>query len=133
MLARSCMREAASHAVEIPNIRARVFESLLTFLYVGRCELKYDNVFELYRAADQYGLNDLKDACEEFLLQEISLDNVGAVLLDSDVNHVVPIRSFAIDLVVKEFDDVSVTQRFLQDVVPRQDLLLEIFQGRGTS
>ncbi|KAJ3361149.1 Radial spoke head 14 [Allomyces javanicus] len=130
---RSQMREsAAPHHVAIPNIRPAVFASLLAFLYVGRCDLTYGNVFELYRAADQYVLHDLKDACEDFLMQEISIDNVGAVMLDSDDHQVGPVRSFAIDLAVKEFDDVSVTQKFLSDVVPRQDVLLEILQARGS-
>ncbi|KAJ3374906.1 Radial spoke head 14 [Allomyces arbusculus] len=130
---RSQMREsAAPHHVAIPNIRPAVFASLLAFLYVGRCDLTYSNVFELYRAADQYVLHDLKDACEDFLMQEISIDNVGAVMLDSDDHQVGPVRSFAIDLAVKEFDDVSVTQKFLSDVVPRQDVLLEILQARGS-
>ncbi|KNE58207.1 hypothetical protein AMAG_05019 [Allomyces macrogynus ATCC 38327] len=130
---RSQMREsAAPHHVAIPNIRPAVFASLLAFLYVGRCDLTYGNVFELYRAADQYVLHDLKNACEDFLMQEISIDNVGAVMLDSDDHQVGPVRSFAIDLAVKEFDDVSVTQKFLSDVVPRQDVLLEILQARGS-
>ncbi|KAI9189425.1 hypothetical protein H9P43_000858 [Blastocladiella emersonii ATCC 22665] len=133
MLLRSAMREANQlpHTVEIPNIRPAVFESLLSFLYVGRCELTYDNVFELYRAADQYGLDDLVTSCVDFLMQEISVDNVGAVLLDSDDHHVAPIRSFAINLAINEFNEISVTQKFLTDVVPRQDLMLEILQGRG--
>ncbi|KAI9223148.1 hypothetical protein BC828DRAFT_376623 [Blastocladiella britannica] len=131
MLLRSPMTEATTHSISIPNITPAVFESLLSFLYVGRCELSYKNVFPLYRAADQYQLHDLKTAVEEYLVAELSLDNVGNILLDSDEHHVTPIRSYAIDLAIKEFDDVSVTISFLTNVVPRQDLLLEILRGRG--
>ncbi|KAI9142561.1 BTB/POZ protein [Paraphysoderma sedebokerense] len=125
-------KESTTSTIHIPNIRPTVFSCLLSYLYLGTCPLHYDNAFELYTAADQYMLSDLKLVCEDFLMTEVSIDNVADVLLDADETGVESVRKGAIELVVREFDDVSVTSRFLKEVVLRQDLMLEILQSRGT-
>jgi hypothetical protein len=75
-------------------------------------------------------LDDLKESCEEYVIQEISIDNVAIILINADRWQVSTIRNTCLDLSIKEFDEVSITAGFLQEVLPRHDLVLEIFRGR---
>jgi hypothetical protein len=53
--------------IAIPNIDPPVFLSILEFLYTGTLELKVDTVFQIYKSADQYLLEDVKTACRSFI------------------------------------------------------------------
>ena len=130
MFLRSTMRESTDSTVMIPNISPAVFQCLLEYLYTSKCDIRYDNIFELYRAADQYVLQDLKESCEEFVMQELTLDTVAPILIESDNWQVSSIKTFCMRLAAQEFDDVSITPGFLSDIVPRHDLVLDILQGR---
>jgi len=63
----SDMKESSESEIAIPNIEPDVFLSILEFLYTGTLELKVDTVFQIYKSADQYLLDDVKDACRTFI------------------------------------------------------------------
>ena len=60
-------RTALVSEIAIPNIDPPVFKSILEFLYTGTLELKVDTVFQIYKSADQYLLEDVKSACRSFI------------------------------------------------------------------
>jgi kelch-like protein 24/35 len=131
MFLRSSMRESHHHTVAIPNLSPEVFRCVLEYLYTSQCSLTHETIFELYRAADQYVLQELKEACEEFINQELTVDTVAEILLEADEWHVSGVRGVCMALAAREFDDVSITQGFLQEIVPRHDLMMEILQTRA--
>ncbi|KAI3657319.1 hypothetical protein MP638_002849 [Amoeboaphelidium occidentale] len=142
MFSRSGMKEAATSSpnntggvkrpvIPIPNISPTVFWCILQYLYTSKCDIQYDLIFELYRAADQYMLEDLKQSCEEYVMQELTLDNVATILVSSDRWSVGSVKSLCMDLCVREFDEVSVTSGFLAEVITKHDLMLEILRGRN--
>jgi len=65
--------------IPIPNIDPPVFTSILEFLYTGTLELKVDTVFQIYKSADQYLLDDVKSACRSFI--NISMTQEHALTL----------------------------------------------------
>eukprot|EP01135_Chromosphaera_perkinsii_P004443 Nk52_evm21s281 gene=Nk52_evmTU21s281 len=118
--------------ISVPNIRPEVFAGILQFLYTGKADISYDNVFELYRAADQYCLEELKQNAEDFVIQEITIDNVASFFVSADHWKVFSVREFCLKLAVQEFNEVSITPSFLSEVLQHQPLLLEILQARNT-
>ena len=71
--------------IEIPDIEPETFEDLLRYLYIGEAEcLKDDQVAEgavnsLFRAADEYGIECLKEKC--LICQCLAVDNATNFLI----------------------------------------------------
>lgn len=76
------MRESSDNEIVIPNIEPDVFQSIIEFLYTGTLELEVASVFQIYKAADQYLLEDVKMACRSFIHQSLTLDH-ALVLLEN--------------------------------------------------
>lgn len=65
-------REAGASPVHIPNIRYRVFESMLRYIYTGHLQPDRDTALELLQASDQYLLDGLKRVCEAKIAETLS-------------------------------------------------------------
>lgn len=68
--------------IVIPNIEPDVFCAIIEFLYTGTLELHVASVFQIYKAADQYLLEDVKLACRSFIHQSLTVDH-ALVLLEN--------------------------------------------------
>ena len=66
--------------ISIPNIEPEVFAALLEFLYTGTLDLKVSTVFQIYKGADQYLLDDVKAACRNYIHQSMTLDHALCLL-----------------------------------------------------
>merc|ERR1712168_1419767 len=69
--------------VKVPDVEPEVFKGLLRFLYSGLApENVADKALDLLVAADKYGVDELKQICEE--KASVHRDNVVDVLLVAD-------------------------------------------------
>lgn len=109
---------------------SQVFRLLLTFLYCGTVELNIETACELFKTADVYEIDDLKKSCEEFLKQNTTIENVTLFLLAAENLHVPVIRSYYLDFLLWHFDAVSKTDAFAKLLVPKHELMKEVFISR---
>jgi speckle-type POZ protein len=84
------MREQSTNQIEIEDIKPKVFQELLRFIYTGQVQfdkLSETMVVDLFTAADKYLLGQLKMKCENYLLHHISPDNCVFLLLHGDLQN----------------------------------------------
>lgn len=66
--------------IEIPDVEASALKELFRFFYSGHCAINGDNVMSLMYAAKKYIAPALLDMCTEYLVENMSPDNVCTIL-----------------------------------------------------
>jgi len=82
------MQERETHEVRIVDFEPEVIKHMLSFIYGGSLQvsgLDLDSTMSLLPAADKYCLDDLKDLCEDALVDQISDENCLELLQLGDV------------------------------------------------
>lgn len=75
---------AGKSEVSFPKIDASVFETLLRYIYTGNATITEDNYFPLLRAADEFGIEELKNACfDVFVKLKVTAKTVCSLMLDA--------------------------------------------------
>ncbi|ELU11601.1 hypothetical protein CAPTEDRAFT_136979 [Capitella teleta] len=69
------MAESESKVVEITSFKLDVIKPLLNYMYTAQIEINVDNVQSLVQACDQFDFERLKEACEQFLQDQIEPTN----------------------------------------------------------
>jgi len=77
----SNMKESYSDVIEIPDIKADVFKGLLEYLYCGKIPKDENLAIGLFEVSEMYLLPDLRNKCEYFLIQSLSLENTTEIIL----------------------------------------------------
>ncbi|KAM3214155.1 hypothetical protein ACQJBY_066532 [Aegilops geniculata] len=101
------MKETSSQRVEIKDIDAVVFKSLLYFIYtdsVLEFDLQHEAVTmlaqHLLAAADKYGLDRLKEICEGKLSDGISIDTAATTLALAEQHNCPQLKVKCVDFIV---------------------------------
>ena len=101
------MKETSSQRVEIKDIDAVVFKSLLYFIYtdsVLEFDLQHEAVTmlaqHLLAAADKYGLDRLKEICEGKLSDGISIDTAATTLALAEQHNCLQLKVKCVDFIV---------------------------------
>lgn len=69
------MSEARSNEITINNITAVAMEHIINFAYTCTLEISQENVLDIFEAADMIEFLTVRDFCQDFLLEEVSLQN----------------------------------------------------------
>ncbi|GBN87873.1 Speckle-type POZ protein B [Araneus ventricosus] len=80
-------REKNTNNVDIPDVDINTLAGLIAFIYsddVGN--LKPEGAIKLYTAADKYQIEVLRTKCSEFLISNISPENVYSILILADLH-----------------------------------------------
>uniref|UniRef100_A0A914P678 BTB domain-containing protein n=1 Tax=Panagrolaimus davidi TaxID=227884 RepID=A0A914P678_9BILA len=56
-----------------------IFYQFCSFLYSANCKLTNENIFQIVDAAEFFGIQLLKDFCEEFLIEIFNENNIGEI------------------------------------------------------
>lgn len=82
------MREKTSKGLDLPNIDADTFRSLLLFIYTDTFkEMEWESALDLYGVADQYEVMDLREKCATLLKAKLNESNVCSVLSLANMHH----------------------------------------------
>lgn len=71
----SNLREAFDRNVELKDVSAAVFQSLVDYIYHGTVKLRVDNLQDTYEMADMYQLTALFEECSRFLSRTVNIKN----------------------------------------------------------
>ncbi|XP_068752362.1 serine-enriched protein-like [Montipora capricornis] len=69
--------------VRKPDRRPDVFREVLTFIYTGKVQLQSRTAFEMLRIAEDLEITDLQHACEQFFMDNLSVNNASEFLMDA--------------------------------------------------
>ncbi|GFU34264.1 speckle-type POZ protein [Trichonephila clavipes] len=71
--------------VIIDDVRYTVFTSVVSFLYTGTVrDGNFQELCDLYDAANKYGIFELRDACGDFLWSKMTVEDACGILILSD-------------------------------------------------
>ncbi|XBI44508.1 hypothetical protein VPH35_109130 [Triticum aestivum] len=101
---------ATSSVVKVVDIKANVFQCLLTFIYtdgIPKFEIEdteendteEDWLLQLLEAADRYGLQRLKSICEEKLTELICKDTVADIIVVAERNRCLWLKHSCLEFV----------------------------------
>ena len=103
---------------------------MLRYLYTDDCEITLENAMELFEAADIFGIERLKNMCEQSIISNIDVENAAAIFHASDMHNAQSLRDRAISYILDCFDDVSKTSGFEQLAKANVELVIEILKKR---
>ncbi|WAR27987.1 BTB6A-like protein [Mya arenaria] len=69
--------------VEIRDVEADVFRTVVRFMYTGEIQLMPDSVMATMYAAKKYDIQPLTNRCKTFLEKEIKVENI-CIILDQE-------------------------------------------------
>ena len=107
------MEEKKKGKVEIIDYTPIVIDQMLYFIYTGGLQTSIefdeeaqDNFEELLRAADQYQIEMLKEACEDSLCSNLEVDNCLISLIIGDMYKTEKLKKFSMEMFLKNMKSV---------------------------
>lgn len=97
------LKEKEVSAINIPDMSIELTQAFLSYLYSNNIEYQdfLTHRFDLLRAADKYDVADLKEACQENIIQDIHSENVLERLHISFMYHASRLKVCCIEYLVK--------------------------------
>uniref|UniRef100_A0A336LJ79 CSON005639 protein n=1 Tax=Culicoides sonorensis TaxID=179676 RepID=A0A336LJ79_CULSO len=62
-------------SIRLPHISADIFRQFIVYVYTAKIILQDSKVFEMMACAQDLGVIELRDACEEYVLSTLSVEN----------------------------------------------------------
>ncbi|XP_021920986.1 kelch-like protein 18 isoform X2 [Zootermopsis nevadensis] len=115
------MVESKQRDIKIQGIEAAALEALINFAYSGRVLLDNDNVQSVMVGASFLQLNQVKDACADFLKRRFHPNNVLGIRSFADTLGCSPLVLEADKYIQQYFHNVSMSDEYLNLSCP--DLL----------
>ncbi|KAL6623705.1 hypothetical protein ACP70R_033584 [Stipagrostis hirtigluma subsp. patula] len=147
------MKEAATRAVRILDMKADTFDAVLRFVYTdttlpdvdrlldGSAAAAEDrakltaNVRDLLAAADRFGLERMRLMCEKALCDAMDAGNAVAALRLADQHHCEKLKAFCIDYMASSpavLRDVMATKAFQELKESCPSLIADLLQQLAT-
>ena len=103
------MKETASGKVEIKDYSPDVIQQMIRYIYSSRPFDETDvedreQIMELLRAADQYKLDLLKEACEAKLSESLNVNNCLLSLIMGDIYNAKGLRRCSMKMLVEKMN-----------------------------
>ncbi|GJT49666.1 SKP1/BTB/POZ domain-containing protein, partial [Tanacetum coccineum] len=89
--------------IEIPEMSIKFYQPFLSYLYSNKIQSQdlLSHRLDLLRVADTYDVSDLKDVCQDILIEDIDLENVMERLQTAFRYHLPRLKICCIDYLVK--------------------------------
>ncbi|GFS53209.1 TD and POZ domain-containing protein 3 [Nephila pilipes] len=123
-------------SVEVTDVAFIPLQALVQYLYTGEVQkLPFEDLCDLYAAADKYEVCALQQACSETLLSSINRETVCRILVLSDLHNDTVLREHAVMYVlcnfptIRETADWESTVRMHHNIA--SDILEKVFRFSG--
>lgn len=84
----------------------KIFSLLLQFIYFKNCKLDKETTIPLLTAANFYGVSSLVDLCSNSLESQIDEDNVCYLLIISQMNNSIELKTKCLEFIMRNFSDI---------------------------
>ncbi|GJZ97587.1 SKP1/BTB/POZ domain-containing protein [Tanacetum coccineum] len=104
---------------EIPEMSIKFYQPFLSYLYSNKIQNQdlLSHILDLLRVADTYDVSDLKDMCQDILIEDIDSENVMERLQTAFRYHLPRLKICCIDYLVTCYMYSSATARILASQV----------------
>ena len=112
------MKESSCVEIDLKDVEAKTFMSLLTFMYTGTVALSEDNAMGILALSNKYWIGPLKKRCEKFLTLHINENNACDLLIAADAHDCKRLYASARSFITQHFEHVSTSPAFAQIEAP---------------
>ncbi|GFT44946.1 TD and POZ domain-containing protein 3 [Nephila pilipes] len=100
---RNDMKEKMKTSIDLHDIDANTLHRLLLYIYTDTVEdLEWETALDLYRAADRYGVIDLREKCSMFFKANFSQSNVFHIFSLADMHHDQDLKIISRDFITRK-------------------------------
>jgi speckle-type POZ protein len=122
--------ETTTNTIEIHDLRPQTIQSMLEYIYTGKVNDIKQSTVELYRCADKYELEDLRQQAEMALMNSISIDTSAEILLLADQHHSKDLKLRVIQFIINsDLKAITQTDGWHKYVACIPDLVTEVIQA----
>lgn len=105
--------EKKSGNINIPDCDPESFKEFLEFLYCGKLEeISSYSALHLYKTSDKYDIQELKTFCSEFLMKNLTVENLCEIVILADKYDDTKLLSAAQCFFNKNLNSVFVTSEW---------------------
>ena len=122
------MKESALNRVEIVDIEPDIFQTLLRFIYTDQVIITKENSKSLLAAADRYFLNLLKWKCEDFLSQDLTVQNCSEMLMLAHSHDAAYLKDAVVSFIRKSTNEVMDSNEWKELKKSCPELAFEILE-----
>ena len=124
------MQESASNQVTVTDVEPATFKAVLKYLYghIPKNE-EYASLAKLMVAADKYGLDDLKEQCDDAICANLQVENVIDCLLLADTYNFSNVFSDAETLFKAHVETLGQNEENWSKLAQRPSLLLRMLKS----
>lgn len=102
--------EKQSGIVNIPDCDPESFQEFLEYLYCGYLEnISFRSAFYLYKTADKYDIQELKEFCVEYMEHNLTVENIFDVVALAEEYDEKELGDAAQDFFSRNLGDILVT------------------------
>ncbi|KAH8333930.1 hypothetical protein KR059_004589 [Drosophila kikkawai] len=105
--------ESRQTRITLQSVDARALELLIDYVYTATVEVNEDNVQVLLTAANLLQLNDVRDACCDFLQTQLDASNCLGIREFADLHACVELLNYAETYIEQHFNEVIQFDEFL--------------------
>ncbi|KAH8413212.1 hypothetical protein KR009_008846 [Drosophila setifemur] len=105
--------ESRQARITLQSVDARALELLIDYVYTATVEVNEDNVQVLLTAANLLQLNDVRDACCDFLQTQLDASNCLGIREFADLHACVELLNYAETYIEQHFNEVIQFDEFL--------------------
>jgi len=123
------MKESETGEVEINDFNLRTMKAVVLYMYTGEVEQSQENAEQLMKAADKYGLEELKKSIEDELLEGVRIENAIDMFVLGDAVHADKLRATSKETIVRNAVAIVKIDGWKEALGRFQDLTLEILES----
>ncbi len=101
------LKEGSQSEVELPKIDVSTMESVMEFIYTGRMNVTNEDIENITRAANFFGMSKLLENCTSYIKKRISYNNCVEILEFAEQISNNDLKDFAKDFFILHFDEIS--------------------------
>ncbi|CAO4361787.1 Protein CBR-MEL-26 [Caenorhabditis briggsae] len=128
MLTHQDTDEARTSVMYINDMDFDVIYEMVYYIYCGRCQKDItDMATALLIAADKYRIDELKNHCEKYLVENITVENACSLLIIGDIYTAAKLRRRAVQFILARPKNVTGTPGWDDILKCHPNLITDIF------
>ena len=129
----SDMSEKANREVEIKDVEPDTLSELLTFMYTGKSPNDEDIILPLFKAADKYQMDILKNVCVMKLCSNINIQNCVEFLVIGDIYHAQFLKKFSLKYIANNVGELCKSNDWKKILLNHPMLMTDVIEAFGKS
>ncbi|XP_051173208.1 speckle-type POZ protein-like [Leptopilina boulardi] len=129
---KSKMNEELTSIVEIKDMKSKIFQKMLRFIYTDKVKNLKESAVQLYNAADKYELEKLKRMCINSLYRNLSLKTVIETLKFAKQYSIFDLEQSCLKYLVLNIETLKDTPEFEELINVNPGYSMEIIEMKRT-